>query len=203
MRLVMSAAVATLILASPASAETRHLRGFSSVGAYDQMRVEVTVGGDYAVEVTGADADRVRTRVEDGTLLIDQRNRPWFGNRALDALVRVSLPDLESVAASRGVEVAASGVEADRFEIAAAMGAEVRVLGACGALDATAAMGGSIRADELHCRTADVSAAMGGSARVYASETYEGSASMGGTIDISGDGASRGRSTAMGGTIND
>jgi hypothetical protein len=167
------------------------------------MRVEISVGGDYAVEVTGADADRVRTRVEDGALLIDQRNRPWFGSRHLNAVVRVSVPELESIAAARGVEVSARGVESERFDIAAAMGAEVRVSGTCGVLDATAAMGASIRADELQCRVADVSAAMGGSARVYASETYEGSASMGGSIDISGDGASRGRSTAMGGSIND
>jgi hypothetical protein len=198
-----TAAVLALAMAASASAETRNLRGFNSIGASDQMRVEISVGGDYAVEVTGADADRVRTRVEDGALLIDQRNRPWFGSRHLNAVVRVSVPELESIAAARGVEVSARGVESERFDIAAAMGAEVRVSGTCGVLDATAAMGASIRADELQCRVADVSAAMGGSARVYASETYEGSASMGGSIDISGDGASRGRSTAMGGSIND
>lgn len=203
MRLMATAAVLALAMAASASAETRNLRGFNSIGASDQMRVEISVGGDYAVEVTGADADRVRTRVEDGALLIDQRNRPWFGSRHLNAVVRVSVPELESIAAARGVEVSARGVESERFDIAAAMGAEVRVSGTCGVLDATAAMGASIRADELHCRVADVSAAMGGSARVYASETYEGSASMGGSIDISGDGASRGRSTAMGGSIND
>ncbi|MBN8608346.1 MAG: DUF2807 domain-containing protein [Caulobacterales bacterium] len=203
MRLMATAAVLALAMAASASAETRNLRGFNSIGASDQMRVEISVGGDYAVEVTGADADRVRTRVEDGALLIDQRNRPWFGSRHLNAVVRVSVPELESIAAARGVEVSARGVESERFDIAAAMGAEVRVSGTCGVLDATAAMGASIRADELQCRVADVSAAMGGSARVYASETYEGSASMGGSIDISGDGASRGRSTAMGGSIND
>jgi hypothetical protein len=203
MRLMATAAVVALVMAASASAETRNLRDFNSIGASDQMRVEISVGGEYAVEVTGADAARVRTRVEDGTLLIDQRNRPWFGSRHLNAVVRISVPELESIAAARGVEVNARGVDAERFDIAAAMGAEVRVSGTCGVLDAAAAMGASIRADELQCRTADVSAAMGGSARVYASETYEGSASMGGSIDISGDGASRGRSTAMGGSIND
>lgn len=203
MRLMATVAVVALVMATSASAETRDLRGFNSIGASDQMRVEISVGGEYAVEVTGADAARVRTRVEDGTLLIDQRNRPWFGSRHLNAVVRISVPELESIAAARGVEVNARGVDSERFDIAAAMGAEVRVSGTCGVLDAAAAMGASIRADELQCRTADVSAAMGGSARVYASETYEGSASMGGSIDISGDGASRGRSTAMGGSIND
>lgn len=203
MRLLASAAVLALALTAPASAENRNLRDFNSVGASDQMRVEISVGGDYAVEVTGSDAARVRTRVEDGVLKIDQRSRPWFGSRRLNAVVRVSTPSLDRIAAARGVEVTATGVEADMFEIAAAMGAEVRVRGTCGALDASAAMGATISAGELQCQTADVAAAMGGSARVYASQTYEGSASMGGTINIDGDGASRGRSTAMGGSITD
>ncbi|MBC7770564.1 MAG: DUF2807 domain-containing protein [Phycisphaerales bacterium] len=201
-RLVVTTILA-MLLAAPASAETRNLRGFDSVAASDQIRVEIVVGGNYAVDVTGPDAERVLTEVEDGTLKIRQRNRPWFGNHGLDATVRISMPELESLAAARGVELTATGIDAEAFEIAAAMGAEVRVSGSCRSLDAAAAMGAVIRADELRCETADVAASMGGEARVYASVTYEGAASMGGSINISGDGASRGHSTAMGGTIND
>lgn len=200
-RFVAATAVA-LLMAVPASAETRHLRGFDVVGVSDQIRVEITVGGDYAIEVTGRDAARVLTEVEDGTLKIRQRNRPWFGSRHLDANVRITMPELESVAAARGAELTATGVNAVAFEIAAAMGAEVRVSGTCRSLEAAAAMGATIEASALLCETADVAASMGGTAEVYASQTYEGAASMGGTIDISGDGASRGQSTAMGGTIN-
>ena len=201
-RLLITAALAVLLV-SPASAETRNLRGFDAVGASDQTRVEITVGGDYSVEVVGRDAGRVLTEVDDGTLTIRQRNRPWFGSNHLDATVRIRMPELESVAAARGVELTATGVDAISFEIAAAMGAEVRVSGTCRTLEAAAAMGATIRADDLLCETADVAASMGGTAQVYASQTYEGAASMGGTINISGDGASRGESTAMGGTIND
>lgn len=201
-RFVATTAIA-LMLALPAAAETRNLSGFDSVGAQDQIEVIIAVGAPYAVEVTGRDAARVLTEVEDGTLKIRQRNRPWFGSQNLDATVRISMPELESLAAARGAEVSATGVSAQHFEVAAAMGAEVRVSGTCRSLDAAAAMGGSIRADQLICETADVAAAMGGDARVYASQTYEGAASMGGTINVSGDGASRGSSTAMGGTIND
>lgn len=189
--------------AGAAHAETRNLRGFDSIAAADQIRVEIVVGDAYAVEVTGSDASRVVTEVNGGTLEIRQRSRHWFGNQDLDAIVRVSLPELERISAARGVELVASGVAANHFSVSAAMGADVRISGACRALDASASMGGMIRADGLHCETADVSAAMGGEARVYASQTYEGSASMGGAISISGEGASRGRATAMGGTIND
>ncbi|HYD87490.1 MAG TPA: DUF2807 domain-containing protein [Vitreimonas sp.] len=196
-------AVLAMLMAGPAMAETRNHRGFDSVGAQDQIRVEITVGGEYAVDVSGRDAERVLTEVEGGTLKIRQRNRPWFGSRHLDATVRISMPELESVAAARGAELTATGVDAQHFEIAAAMGAEVRVRGTCSSLDAAAAMGAVIRADELLCQTADVAAAMGGDARVYASQSYEGAASMGGTINVAGEGADRGSSTAMGGSIND
>jgi len=201
-RLVATTVIAMLLVA-PAAAETRSHSGFDSVGAQDQITVIITVGGEYSVDVSGPDAERVLTEVEDGTLKIRQRSRSWFGNHNLDATVRISMPELESVAAARGVELTASGVNAQHFEIAAAMGAEVRVTGTCRSLDAAAAMGAVIRADELLCETAEVAAAMGGDARVYASQTYEGAASMGGSINVSGDGASRGNSTAMGGTIND
>lgn len=202
-RLITPALAALLMLSATAHAETRSLSGFDSVGASDQLRVEIVVGGDYAVEVTGADADRVVTEVDGGTLKIRQRNRPWFGSRQLDATVRVSMPELEELAGARGVEIIATGVEANAFDVAAAMGAVVRVSGTCRALDAAAAMGGDIRAEGLQCETADVAAAMGGTAHVFASQSYEGSASMGGTINVAGNGASHGRSTAMGGTIND
>lgn len=202
-RLITPALAALLMVGAAAHAETRNLRGFDSVGASDQLRVEIVVGGDYAVEVTGADADQVRTEVEGDTLKIRQRNRPWFGSRRLDATVRVSMPELDGLAGARGAEIRASGVDAGSFDIAAAMGAVVRVDGACRALDASASMGGDIRAEGLQCETADVSAAMGGTAHVFVSQSYEGAASMGGTINVSGGGASQGRATAMGGSIND
>lgn len=203
MKPVMALTALAAALAAPAAAEMRELRGFTEIVVSDGINLEVTAGSPYAVEVTGTDASRVETRVEGGVLRIRQRNRPWFGRSDLDADVRVSLPQLHGLAASRGVSASATGIEAETFDLAAAMGAEVRVAGSCGALDAAASMGAVIRAGELHCRTVDVAASMGADARVYASESYEGSASMGASINVDGDGASNGRATAMGGSIND
>lgn len=197
-RLIAVSALA-LALAAPASAETRNLRGFTAINVSDGIDLDVTASSPYAVEVTGRDAARVETVVEDGTLRI----RSWFGRNDLDANVRVNLPQLNALAASRGVSVTATGIEAETFDLSAAMGADVRVAGTCGALDLSAAMGASVRAGDLHCRTADVSAAMGADARIFVTESYEGSAAMGASIEVDGDGANRGRSTAMGGTIND
>jgi hypothetical protein len=203
MKRTLAVALVALAMAMPASAETRNLRGFTAINVADGVDLEIVAGSPYAVEVTGADAARVETVVQDGTLRIRQRNRPWFGQNDLNANVRVSLPQLRAIAASRGVSVAATGVQAETFDLSASMGADVRVAGTCGALDVSASMGASVRAGDLHCRTADISTSMGAEARVYVTEAYEGSASMGGSIDVDGDGASRGRATAMGGSISD
>jgi len=203
MKYLTTLAVSVMALSVSAAAETRNLSGFESVSAEDRLQVEVATGA-YSVQITGADASRVRTQINGDSLKISQRNRPWFGETPrLDAVVRITMPRVDGLSASRGAELSASGIEARNVSLSASMGGELRVVGTCGTVTAAASMGGVIRAEDFHCERADVSASMGGEARVYASETYEGSASMGGAINISGDGASNGRATAMGGTIND
>src|SRR5690606_10210562 len=100
MKRVMALTALAAALAAPAAAEMRELRGFTEIVVSDGINLEVTAGSPYAVEVIGADASRVETRVEGGVLRIRQRNRPWFGRTDLDADVRVSLPQLHGLAAS-------------------------------------------------------------------------------------------------------
>lgn len=213
-------------LCAPAHAETRNLSGFRSVNAADRLTVAVAIGDDYAIEVTGRDASRVRTTVEDGELRIRDNDRPWFGpTPRLDAHVRVTLPRVEGVSASRGTELTAAlaggscgdfsvaaamggsadvtGVQCSDVNVSAAMGGSVSIAGACRSLDVSAAMGGSVRADNLQCATVDASAAMGGDIDAFASQHYEASAAMGGDIDIAGGGEASDRNTVMGGSISD
>lgn len=218
-----AAALALAAFVGPAQAETRSVSGFAAVAAADRLSVEVVVGDAYSVEVSGADADRVRTRVEGRTLRIEDSRRPWFGNLPrLDARVRVTAPALSAVSAARGAELSAqlaggcadfsasaamgasanvAGVACDRVEVDAAMGGEVQIAGACRDLDVSASMGGFVRAEALACARVDASASMGGDIRAYASEAYDASASMGGAIVMSGEGRSRGSSALMGGYI--
>jgi hypothetical protein len=221
MRELMIAGLA-LAVASPALADTRSLSGFDNVNASGQFSVEVLVGPEYGVTVNGSDAARIRTRVDGDTLRIEPVNRPWFGNPRYEATIRVTLPRLEGVAASRGATLRASaGGECSSFEAAAAMGSDMWVgglqcgaveaaagmgatltlEGACRDFEAAAAMGAVVRAANLHCETADVSAAMGGEIAAYASVSYDASAAMGGDITVSGGAANSDRSAAMGGSI--
>jgi hypothetical protein len=77
----------------------------------------------------------------------------------------------------------------------------LRADGTCTNLDASAAMGGSIRAEDLRCETADISAAMGGDARVYASSRFDASAAMGGSVNVAGGADGGDINTTMGGSV--
>jgi hypothetical protein len=202
MHRILAPAILALALAGPATAETRNLRGFDTVSAADKIEVFVTVG-PYAVEVTGRDADRVRTEVHGDELRIRQANRSWFGGvRDINATVRVSMPEVEGLAATRGAELTASGIEGGDLDIAAAMGGSLRVSGTCDNLSAAASMGGSLEAEGLRCATADVAASMGGDAQVYASSTFDAAASMGGSINVAGEANSGDIATSMGGDVS-
>jgi hypothetical protein len=203
MRTSIIAGLALVSLAGAASAETRNVTGFTGVSAADRIRVEVSVGPAYRVEVTGADARRVSTRVDDGTLRIRRTNRSiWGGTPPIDATVRVTMPAIESLSSSMGADLNATGVNTRDVSLAAAMGGELSVAGACTTLDASVSMGGVIKAERLQCRDADVSASMGGEARIYASNRFEVSASMGGAVNVAGEGRAADVSLSMGGTLD-
>lgn len=203
MKNLLAPAILALAIATPAAADTRDHSGFTGVTASDRLEVQVVEGPTYSVSVTGRDASRVRTRVEDNTLRISQANRGWFGRSPrLDAVVRVTAPSLDHLAAARGAELRAENLRADDLTVAAAMGATLWVSGTCDDLDASAAMGAEIHAENMACSTANVSASMGADARVNASSSFDASASMGATVNVAG-GAARGDvSTSMGAEVN-
>lgn len=203
MRTLLITGAALMALATVAAAETRNVTGFTGVSAADRIRVEVAVGERYHVDVSGSDADKVTTRVDDGTLIIRRTHRPfWGGTPPIDATVRVTLPRVESLASSRGAELNATNITAQNMSLAAAMGGELRVTGTCTTLEAAVSMGGAIRAEGLECRDADIAASMGGDARVFASNHYDAAASMGGSVNVSGGGRSGDIATSMGGSVD-
>jgi hypothetical protein len=203
MRTLLIAGAAIIALTGLANAEIRRVTDFTGVSAADRIRVEVALGDSYRVEIVGSDADKVTTRVDDDTLIIRRTHRPfWGGTPPIDATVRVTMPAVDSLASSRGAELSASNVSADRISLAAAMGGELRVTGTCTDLDAAVSMGGSIRAEGLECRDADLAASMGGDARVFVSNRYDASASMGGSINVVGGGRSGDIATSMGGSVD-
>ena len=202
MRSTLITAAALAALLGSAQAETRNLTNFTGVSAADRIHVEVATGDSYRVEVTGADADKVTTRIDNGTLVIRRTHRPlWGGTPPMDAMVRVTLPHVANLASSRGAELTATNVNADSMALAASMGGELNVSGTCGTLDAAVSMGGSIRAQDFQCQNANIAASMGGDARVFASNSFDAAASMGGSVNVAGGGRGDDIATSMGGSV--
>lgn len=203
MRMQFIATIALLAVAGSAAAETRSLSGFTGVSASDRICVEVTLGEAYRVDVSGSDASKVATRIEDDRLVIRRTHRPfWGGTPSMDALVRVTMPAIDGLSASRGAELSATGLDGGDLSLAAAMGGELRVTGACGALSVSVAMGGMVRAEGLQCRDANVAASMGGDARVFASNSIDVSATMGGSVSAAGGGEAQDIALSMGGSFD-
>ena len=203
MRTILVAGAAFIALTTGATAETRNVSNFTGVSAADRIIVEVAIGETYQVNVTGSDASRVATRIDDGTLVIRRTNRSfWGGTPPIDATVHITMPRVGNLTSTSGAELTAADVDTRDLELTAAMGGTLHVSGVCTNLDVTASMGGTVRADNLHCRDADVSVSMGGDARVFATNRYDVNAAMGGSANVAGGGQSGDISTSMGGSVD-
>jgi hypothetical protein len=192
-----------VLAASGASAEPRTVGAFDSIRAQDALRVDISRGDQFSVDVSGPEAARVRTEINGGTLQISEINRPWFGHdRHVAATIHVTMPRVAGIASAKGATVIAEDMLGSEIGLAASMGGELRVGGTCQTVSVTASMGGIIRANDLRCAHATVAASMGGDVQVFASADYTASASMGGEVHVAGGGA-RGRvATSMGGEVS-
>ena len=195
--------IIAVLAVQPAQGEQRDLQAFDSIHVQDAIRVDVTSGDQLLVDVSGPEADRVRTELKGGTLNISEIGRPWFGHdRQLNATVRITMPRVASLESAKGATLIAVDVHGDDVTIAAATGGELRISGNCQSATVNVSMGGVIRANDFQCARATISASMGGDARVFASATYDASASMGGEVRVAGGGTHGRISTSMGGEIS-
>lgn len=221
MRFLIAPLALMLMATAPASAETRALSGFTSVAASGGIQVEVSQGTEFAVTVEGRDANQILTDVHGRWLRISRRGWLNFG-RGPDAIVNVTLPELEALSASSGVTIRAQAIVARQLNVTASQGAQVDaahvrvgtlslaasqgamldIAGACTELGVRASMGGVIDANGLACERADVNASMGGAVEIHATDTVSASASMGGVIDVSGQPEHRDAHASMGGQID-
>jgi hypothetical protein len=180
MRLILAASALVLASAGVAHAEVRNLAGFTKVDANAGTDVQVTVGGAFRVEVTGRDADRIVTRVQGDTLVVEPvRGFSWRGRQAN---IRVTMPRVEGLSASSGADLVATGLNGGAVNLASSSGADLRVSGVCGSFSADASSGADLHASDLRCETGNVSVSSGADARVFASGRLNVDASSGGGV---------------------
>jgi hypothetical protein len=196
--LTMSACAMAVVAAGAAFAKddetiskTYDLSGFDSIDIAGVYELDVRVGGDYSIALSGPayEMNRVEVSVKNGVLELDQRKRQrGEKNRSnrdgVEAVI--TLPNLTGVNVSGVVDGKIAGVDADSFKLNISGVGELSVEGECGALDANLSGVGDLDAEGLECRTADVRVSGVGSASVFASEAVDARVSGMGDIDVYG-----------------
>lgn len=164
---------------------------FDAISVAGVFEIDVTVGGDYSVTLSGKEGDLARTtaKVENGKLVLDTAERDESGRRKLvkhGVTAKISLPALRSIDASGVVDGDIRGISADTFTADVSGVGELELAGVCDAFDADVSGVGELDAEELKCRTVIVDVSGVGSASVYASESVEAELAGVGKIEVSG-----------------
>ncbi len=197
-RFVLSACAMTLAIAGAALAhddetvtQKLDLSGFDAITIAGVYELDVRVGPDFSVELSGPayEMDRVNASVENGALVLDQRKRMKGeknrNNRdGVEAVI--TLPSLKAVKISGVVDGHISDVDADDFTVKISGVGDLEIDGECGALDAHLSGVGDLDARNLECGVADVKVSGVGSAVVFASDEIDAKVSGMGDIDVYG-----------------
>lgn len=170
--------------------ETMDLAGFDEIDVGGVFELDVSVGGDFSVIVSGApsEMERLNARVENGALKLDRKEgehakRRW---RDFGLTAEITLPALKGVDIAGVADARISGVDADEFDIDLAGVGDLTVTGTCGSLEADVSGVGDLNAKGLECDDVDIDVSGVGSASVYASSAADASVSGIGSIDIYG-----------------
>jgi hypothetical protein len=201
MRLILASCALVLATTGAALAEQRSASGFTRVSASGGTDVTVTVGAGFSVDVTGAGADRIVTRVSGETLIVERRQNWWSWGARPNAEVRVTMPRVEGLSASSGADLIATGVNGGAIELDSSSGADLRVSGTCASFIADASSGADLHAQELRCESGTVDASSGADARVFASGRLNVDASSGGGVIAYGDSRVGDVDLSSGGTL--
>lgn len=168
---------------------TLELADFDRLDIGGVFELDVTVGGDYSVTLSGPanEIERVTANVADGGLVLARRDnhRIRLGkNQSVSA--RIVMPFLRAIDISGVVSGAVRGVDSDELSVAISGVGNVNLTGTCGTLRAAVSGVGDLEARDLQCRKVKVTVSGVGHAGVYASEEISATISGMGDIDVYG-----------------
>jgi len=190
------AIAATVVLATPAMAgevvsRAYELQDFSAIEISGAYELDVKVGGEYSVTISGHESEMARSEVsvKKGALVLGSRKRlrrekDHDGHNSLTATV--TMPALDRLTVSGVVDADISGVDAGAFEVNLSGVGEVNIVGRCKRIDARVSGVGELNARSLECAEADVALSGMGEASVYARDMAKAEVSGMGEINIYG-----------------
>ena len=171
----------------PDVAQSHDLRDFTGVDASGVFTIEVAVGGDYRIDLSGPEEEMscVTVAVERGVLKLKQERKKGMGDR--DAVrVAIALPALTSFDLSGVGDADITGVDSPELTLRISGVGELEATGRCGALEADVSGVGELDAGGLECADVDVSVSGVGEASVYASRSVKARVSGMGEISVDG-----------------
>lgn len=170
-------------LAESKSSRTLDLRDFDAIEIGGAYELDVIVGEDFSVELSGPSDEmaRVEATLKNGALVLGTKKRIKGGHKGVKAVV--TMPALSRIAVSGVADADVSGVDAKDFKLDLSGVGEVNIAGECEKLIARVSGVGEVDAQSLQCKSVDVKVAGVGEARVYASEAVSAEVSgMGGIM---------------------
>lgn len=178
---------------------------FDRIDIAGVVELDATVGGDYALTLTGRqeDLDRARAEVVDGVLILDTAHDEGRVGRKIirhGVTARLTLPSLTGVSAAGVVDGAVTGVAGGPFTVDISGVGNLKLSGTCDTLDADVSGVGELEAEDLKCRIVNVDVSGVGGASVYASEKVDADIAGIGKIDVYGSPAevSKSKSSPLG-----
>lgn len=171
-------------VAAASSDEVYDVAPFTKLTVGGNYSLQVRVGAEQMVVLTGEprDLDRMKVEVRNDTLFIGTRRNTDPGR--VDVVVGVET--LSSLEIAGAVDARISGIDHDDFDFSLAGSVRADAAGTCG--NATVQMAGSIRLDagELACDRVQVEIAGSGRAAVHATEEVTVSIAGSGHLDVYG-----------------
>ncbi len=195
--------------------------GFTGILAAGSDKVEVVRGDAFSVTATGSAEvlDRLLIRVHDGKLEVRRRSGQWSGNGS--ALVRVTMPALDTIVVAGSGDVTADALTGDNAEVVVAGSGNVKLAsvtvrdlelvitgsgkieasGTAEEIDATIAGSGDIAAPGLTAQRADLDIAGSGNMTMAVTGAADVSTIGSGNVTLTGGGTCT-HSKMGGGEVN-
>lgn len=180
------------------------LKGFDRIDISGVFEMDVRVGPDFSIELSGPEYEMEITRasVKNGVLHLDQKDhhRHRRNNRENVRAV-ITMPDIAGFDVSGVVDGSVAGVDAGDFEIDISGVADLKVDGECDNLRADVSGVGDLDADALECRVVKVRVSGVGDASVFARDEVDAHVSGMGEINVYGSPKRVSKSAGMFGEI--
>lgn len=169
--------------------QTRTVDTFTKIRIKGSVELKVTGGENQnvSVEVEEDFVDRLITKVEDGTLIIDMdskgKKRHWKGRKVE---VIISMQQLEALKLDGAMDGSLTNINGSDLDVTINGAGNLSIDGSCGTFRVRLSGAGNVEAEDFKCKNVDVRLSGAGNIEAYATEKADVRLSGIGNIDITG-----------------